>query len=705
MRRQRWVKRCDSTIELRCPWAAALIAAVLVVACGMGASATEPAYPRLANMYLQGAIDPGDVPALARWDVLILDTAWSHTDLQHLRQLNPDIKIFFYVCAYCVQVPPPVDAWRQQNHAYANSNDLWWRNWNQTIASDWPGTQLVNITDQCPTGAEGNWRQYIAARVAALMEEFPEADGVFYDNFWQSIGWEQGGAIQVDSDCNPTHNPAGCNGIMDSDAAVDSLWNHALRDLAQDTRTRFDAIVAARGGRPLAVVSNSSTDYFGWLNGTLHEYFPSASSNPDPGNAYGYNWNQEMLAQPGGYLVAPFQSTPYSVSVLNADWQGTWDAPTRSAEFERHKRFTLASALLGDGYYSLDAAQTGHGSLWWEPEFDHAGRGKGYLGYPLGPMRRIGIPSGAEQVVNGAFDTSLAPWTPQATLCTGNATLDATAYHTAPTSVRIDVSNVQTNGNFKLYQTVNVQGGHGYTLAFWARASAAQDITLHLYGPACPSIRCLSDQRIAITNAWQRYEIPFVASGTDAAGLNLFVTTAGSVWFDDVTLREGDASVYRRDFENGIVLLNYTTSPQNVDLGATFQRLSIPGSSFYDGAVVTSETLAPSDGRILLNGSLPAPAPPPVITSRLDQNAPNPFNPTTSIRYRLAQDEHVYLAIYDISGRLVRILVNRRVPGGIDRSATWNGKDRLGTRVRSGVYFYRLTTPSFTETKKLTLVK
>jgi hypothetical protein len=97
----------------------------------------------------------------------------------------------------------------------------------------------------------------------------------------------------------------------------------------------------------------------------------------------------------------------------------------------------------------------------------------------------------------------------------------------------------------------------------------------------------------------------------------------------------------------------------------------------------------------------PAPRPRPV----LEQNEPNPFNPNTRIRFRLIQDEHVRLAIYDLSGRLVRVLTNRSLPGNTDLGITWNGTDRFGKRVRSGVYVYRLETPSFTESRTMVLVK
>ena len=257
-----------------------------------------------------------------------------------------------------------------------------------------------------------------------------------------------------------------------------------------------------------------------------------------------------------------------------------------------------------------------------------------------------------------------------------------------------------------MYQPVSVISGHGYSLRFWARASVAQEISLHLYSTSCPYVRCLSDTRVALTTTWQPYEISFTASGTAvAAGLNFFVTVPGTVWLDDVSLREGDTAVYRRDFDSGVVVLNYTNTTRTVDLGGSFQRLSIPGSSVYDGATVTSEVVPPSDGRIFLRLADASPAPlPPEPQSKLHQNEPNPFNPSTRIRFELSQDGPVHLAVYDLAGRLVRTLVNKPMMRGAN-SVVWGGTDHAGRQVRSGVYFYRITTPTFTDTRKLTLIK
>jgi hypothetical protein len=69
---------------------------------------------------------------------------------------------------------------------------------------------------------------------------------------------------------------------------------------------------------------------------------------------------------------------------------------------------------------------------------------------------------------------------------------------------------------------------------------------------------------------------------------------------------------------------------------------------------------------------------------RLDQNYPNPFNPSTTISYQLPWSANVYLAVYDLLGREVKVLVNeRQLPG--DHNVRFNGAG-----LASGIYFYRI---------------
>jgi hypothetical protein len=88
----------------------------------------------------------------------------------------------------------------------------------------------------------------------------------------------------------------------------------------------------------------------------------------------------------------------------------------------------------------------------------------------------------------------------------------------------------------------------------------------------------------------------------------------------------------------------------------------------------------------------------------LSQNYPNPFNPQTSIRYALPQDAHVKLTIYNVLGQKVVALVDEHQPAGY-KTIWWDGKDDKGEQVSSGVYFYRLEAGTFSEAKKMLLMK
>ncbi len=91
------------------------------------------------------------------------------------------------------------------------------------------------------------------------------------------------------------------------------------------------------------------------------------------------------------------------------------------------------------------------------------------------------------------------------------------------------------------------------------------------------------------------------------------------------------------------------------------------------------------------------------------QNYPNPFNPETWIPYQLSEDSPVSISIYDTTGKVIRTLSLGFQSAGFynsqGRAAYWDGRNTLGERVASGIYFYQLTTPSFQQTRRLVIVK
>lgn len=93
------------------------------------------------------------------------------------------------------------------------------------------------------------------------------------------------------------------------------------------------------------------------------------------------------------------------------------------------------------------------------------------------------------------------------------------------------------------------------------------------------------------------------------------------------------------------------------------------------------------------------------VPTKLDvKNYPNPFNPSTTIAYSLPTYGKVRLDIYNIKGQLVKTLLNQDMEAGL-HSAVWNGKDMNNKAVASGIYFYRLSSPQMTQTKRMLLMK
>ncbi|HOX25459.1 MAG TPA: FlgD immunoglobulin-like domain containing protein [Candidatus Krumholzibacteria bacterium] len=88
----------------------------------------------------------------------------------------------------------------------------------------------------------------------------------------------------------------------------------------------------------------------------------------------------------------------------------------------------------------------------------------------------------------------------------------------------------------------------------------------------------------------------------------------------------------------------------------------------------------------------------------LDQNRPNPFNPTTQVKFSLDRAGAASLRVFDARGHLVKTLVNENLAAGA-HTITWNGDDNGGRPVASGVYFYRLEANGQTAERRMLLVK
>ncbi len=95
---------------------------------------------------------------------------------------------------------------------------------------------------------------------------------------------------------------------------------------------------------------------------------------------------------------------------------------------------------------------------------------------------------------------------------------------------------------------------------------------------------------------------------------------------------------------------------------------------------------------------------PKVLATALYPAAPNPFNPQTTLKFSLQKPGSVDLAVYNLKGELVKRLVSGSVDAG-EHEIQWNGRDRAGASLASGVYFARFVSGKVTMTQRLVLIQ
>lgn len=186
--------------------------------------------------------------------------------------------------------------------------------------------------------------------------------------------------------------------------------------------------------------------------------------------------------------------------------------------------------------------------------------------------------------------------------------------------------------------------------------------------------------------------------GTRPTRINSSGDVVGTMWMDDYET-EPVGFLYKQGYYYDLNCL-----VDNIPPGKYLERATwINDAGAIAAQVRTTHTgqeqacvLIPTGGALGVKKGNPAQIP---GSYALLQNYPNPFNPVTTIRYELPKASRVLLKVYDVLGQEVATLVDQEEPAGV-YSVQFNGRS-LGT----GIYFYRLQAGSFTETKKLILMK
>ena len=199
---------------------------------------------------------------------------------------------------------------------------------------------------------------------------------------------------------------------------------------------------------------------------------------------------------------------------------------------------------------------------------------------------------------------------------------------------------------------------------------------------------------------------PGGAPGEVLAGPFVVSADTNTGWADVIIPESQRPVITSGDFF--VILWWFPTSPALPGVGTDTTSAKVNRSVWYDNAfgwyyfdngnfMIRAAVQNPT-GIEELTGS-PAPS-----DWRLEPNYPNPFNPSTTISFSLPSPSHTQLQIHNILGQVVRELYDGDLGEG-HHTLNWDGRDAAGNPVNTGVYFYTLRTNSFTQTRKMLLLK
>jgi hypothetical protein len=292
-------------------------------------------------------------------------------------------------------------------------------------------------------------------------------------------------------------------------------------------------------------------DYNAWMETAREPQVTMIESSPLDDIAYGYGFPPQ--------LETNIRDSTFDFAYTYYPWV----------------RFGLALTLMNDGYFLHDFGDLEHGQDWWYDELDFD------LGYPLEPAVRVDLGGGTpvNLIENGGFeaDPIVPPWS--FVVITGNAASlvrDMGDAQSGMASARIDIGTTSgTNWHIMFFQDdLELQQGVTYDVTFWAKSSVPRNITLSAL-PSSGSGNYGLLEHVAIATEWQEYTVSFEGNATvsDAKLQFSLGETSDSVWLDDVRMNVRPPDIYRREFTNGMVLLNATDEIHTINVGSGFSRL------------------------------------------------------------------------------------------------------------------------------------
>ena len=602
-----------------------MLAALLVTAAAtwvvpaQGAGAPAP-YPRLGLYgsvlmggypYVQpdGSLDTLEIGRAARFTEIALDvypiSPYRPDIVAAMRARNPNLVVLAYVLAE--------DIWLAEDPDSLNSIPTLIRHTvrdlNGFLYDKNTGLEYANFAiNIAKKGANGHF--VVAEALANLFRDHIIAtgtwDGIFTDVFPHTVAWTQSGTGKVID-----LQRAGYATLADLDvawsAACDTLASHLRRD----------------GGPGFVLVGNGGPSAeHPWYDGWMREDFPYQQGGTWASNLLGDVASRGYFHDDADYMQPP-HNWIFSASSAAGQEYTAWST--------QKVRFGLGSAALGEGVHTFAPSdknvRTAPFQDWWYDEYavdvtsgqsSQALQQTGWLGQALGPAYNFVWPgTGPDAITNQGFESDVTSgWTFRVfSPASATITRDATTAGAGAASAKVHVataSSVEWHVNLNSVGQLNVFAGSSCAATFRCKASAPRRINVVAGNSG-------GYQEITVDTSWRQYQVVLTPTTSMLASLTFFLgTQAGDVWFDDVHFQAGVSSVWRRDFQNGIVLVNPTELPLTVPLETSYRRiLGTRSPAVNNGARSATDAIPPHDALFLIRASIDRTRPAAVVNLRV----------------------------------------------------------------------------------------
>ena len=570
-------------------------------------------YPRLAfygsirgngypfyNSPTDTSLDPAVLDKVSRFEEIILDVSpvWPYRPdvVGQLRARNPGAKFLAYVVGHDIwqaQQPDSTVHYPTLYRRLMDCNNGWLYD---QFGKRWYAGD-VNLAKKDATG-----RLVIADSLALLWKKYTVDpgiwDGIFFDILCDHLGWSQNRGLLID------YQRAGYSSYDE----WDYNWHAATDTIA--------ALMRGYGGPNFIMVGNCAAGTkYSTFNGWMREGFPYET---------GGEWYTNMFWAPGGYMTDEANFLPPRHNYIFSFQVGTDQYSDLNC---RIMRFGLGSATLGDGFgvfggQDRDAYHADYHN-WWYDEYavdpnthvaSELAKDTGWLGQAASDMyQMIWVGTNPEGIRNPDFEKNVASNWQLWNNSPSSVTRDTTTSRTGKGSARVDIFSSYSNDwsvNFNAPLDISIDPWTTYGVTFWAKASSLRDVPVVIASGTTSQ----ESRHVTIGTEWKQYQIPYQLYGSAslaAPSLQFYLgKNAGSVWLDGVHVQQGLSSVYRRDFQNGTVLVNTSQYDwSTVQMERPFHRiLGLKDPITNDGTTSNVQIVPPYDTLFLIGDDITPPA-------------------------------------------------------------------------------------------------